>query len=75
MFTLEEDLIVMSNMIRKEDLVELGFCSNQAITIIRQAKLEMVNQGYPYYNNKRLGVVPRHVVETIIGTPLPNEVE
>ncbi|MFR6600987.1 MAG: DUF3173 family protein [Enterococcus italicus] len=35
-----------------------------------EAKILMVNKGYPYYNNKRLGVVPRQVVEEIIGIPL-----
>ncbi|WP_422854065.1 DUF3173 family protein [Enterococcus faecium] len=29
----------------------------------------MVTKGYPYYNNKRVGVDPRNVVEEIIGIP------
>ncbi|MEM5125590.1 DUF3173 family protein, partial [Enterococcus faecium] len=27
----------------------------------------------PYYNNKRVGVVPRQVIEEIIGVPLSQE--
>lgn len=63
----------MSNMISKKELEKMGFKTNQAVTIIRQAKILMVNKGYPYYNNKRVGVVPRFVVEEIIGIPLSQE--
>lgn len=61
------------NMVSKTDLEKLGFKTNQSVTIIRQAKIKMVNAGYPYYNNKRVGVVPRRVVEEIIGVPLESE--
>ena len=60
-------------MICRKDLEELGFKTNRAVTIIRQAKVRMVNQGYPYYNNKRVGVVPRQVIEEILGIPLSQE--
>ena len=63
----------MKNMICRKDLEELGFKTNQAVTIIRQAKVRMVNQGYPYYNNKRVGVVPRQASEEILGIPLSQE--
>ena len=63
----------MKNMICRKDLEELGFKTNQAVTTIRQAKVRMVNQGYPYYNNKRVGVVPRQVIEEILGIPLSQE--
>ncbi|EMF0090844.1 DUF3173 domain-containing protein [Enterococcus hirae] len=63
----------MKNMICRKDLEELGFKTNQAVTIIRQAKVRMVNQGYPYYNNKRVGVVPRQVIEEILVIPLSQE--
>ena len=48
----------MKNTICRKDLEALGFKTHQAATIIRQAKTKMVTQGYPYYNNKRVGVVP-----------------
>lgn len=63
----------MKNTICRKDLEALGFKSNQAVTIIRQAKIKMVNKGYPYYNNKRVGVVPRQIVEEITGIPLSQE--
>lgn len=63
----------MKNTVSKKDLENLGFRTNQATTIIRQAKTRIVNKGYPYYNNKRIGVVPRYVVEEIIGVPLKSE--
>lgn len=60
-------------MISKQELESMGFKTNQAITIIRQAKIKMVNKGFPYYNNKRIGVVPRFIVEDIIGISLSKE--
>ena len=52
---------------------ELGFKMNQAI--IRQAKNIMVQRGYSMYNNKRLGIVPRTVVEEITGISLEGDAE
>ncbi len=57
----------MNKTISKKELQEMGFLPYQAVDIIRQAKYYMVEQGYPYYNNKRLGRVPCHAVENIIG--------
>lgn len=56
--------------IDKKDLVELGFKQNQAVTIIREAKFYLVKMGYPYYNNKRLGLVPEFAIKEILGCPL-----
>lgn len=53
---------------------ELGFKMNQA-RIIRQAKNIMVQRGYSMYNNKRLGIVPRTVVEEITGISLEGDAE
>lgn len=52
---------------------ELGFKMHQARDIIRLAKVTMVNRGYSIYNNKRLGVVPRTVVEELTGISLNKE--
>lgn len=60
----------MNKTISKNELKDMGFLPNQAVDIIRQAKYYMVQQGYPYYNNKRLGRVPCHAVEYIIGVSL-----
>ena len=48
----------------------MGYKKYQAISLIRQAKAIMVQKGYPYYNNKRLGRIPREVVEEILGVSL-----
>ena len=52
---------------------EQGFKLHQARNIIKQAKLIMVNRGYSMYNNKRLGIVPKTVVEEITGISLIKE--
>lgn len=54
----------------KDDLIEMGYKKYQAISLIREAKAMMVQKGCPYYNNKRLGRVPRKVVEEILGVSL-----
>ena len=48
----------------------MGYKKYQAISLIREAKAIMVQKGCPYYNNKRLGRVPREVVESILGVSL-----
>ena len=53
--------------ISKTELMKLGYKEHTAISIIRQAKQIMVKQGYEFYNNKRLGRVPKSVVENILG--------
>lgn len=57
-------------MVDKDKLMELGFKENQARTIIRQAKVYLVKEGYELYSNKRLGCVPGYAVEKIIGVPV-----
>lgn len=54
----------------KDDLMNLGYKKYQAISLIRQSKAILVHKGFSYYNNKRLGRVPREVVESIIGVSL-----
>lgn len=63
----------MSLTICKEDLIEIGYKKYQAISLIREAKAIMVQKGCPYYNNKRLGRVPREAVESILGVSLALE--
>ncbi|MGX7417863.1 DUF3173 domain-containing protein [Carnobacterium gallinarum] len=57
----------------KNDLMGLGYPKYTSIKIIRQAKQIMVQQGYPFYNNKRLGRVPKETVESILGCELVME--
>lgn len=60
----------MVNTICKEDLIRIGYKEHTARSLISQAKVIMVERGYPFYNNKRLGRVPKPVVESIIGVTL-----
>lgn len=53
-----------------EDLSKLGFTKNTSQNIIRQAKASLVTKGYSLYDNKRIGTVPTHAVEEIIGVKL-----
>lgn len=53
--------------ISKTELMKLGYKEHTSISIIRQAKQIMIKQGYAFYNNKRLGRVPKSVVENILG--------
>lgn len=57
----------------KDDLISMGYAPHTASTLIRQAKIIMVQRGYPFYNNKRLGRVPRETVESILGVELKME--
>lgn len=54
-------------MITKNELIALGFGGSQSSDIIRKAKRLMVNKGYGYYDNRRLGRVPLEAVEEILG--------
>ncbi|MGE7916241.1 DUF3173 domain-containing protein [Lysinibacillus xylanilyticus] len=63
----------MGTTVCKDDLIKLGYKKYQAISLIRQSKAIMVQKGCPYYNNKRLGRVPRDVVESILGVSLVSE--
>lgn len=62
-------------IINKQDLINLGFPKHTAQNIIRQAKFNMIQQGYAIYNNKRLGQVPIQSVEAILGFSLSNNNE
>lgn len=56
-------------MVNKDDLIRLGFKPSIAGSIIRQAKV-ILAKDYPFYDNRRLGLVPKETVEQIIGTSL-----
>ena len=64
---------MIKKIINKNDLIALGYKTNTAMTIIRQAKKIMVQKGYAFYNNHRLDYVPIHAVEEIIGVSLLEE--
>jgi len=62
-----------NKIICKDDLISVGYAPHTASNLIRQAKVIMVQKGYPFYNNKRLGRVPRETVESILGVELKME--
>lgn len=63
----------MKQTVNKEDLIIMGYNTYTAISIIRQAKQIMVQKGYAFYNNRRLGYVPISAVEEILGISLHKE--
>ncbi|MDU5788296.1 DUF3173 domain-containing protein [Streptococcus parasanguinis] len=63
----------MKQTVNKEDLIIMGYNTYTAISIIRQAKQIMVQKGYAFYNNRRLGHVPISAVEEILGVSLHEE--
>lgn len=65
---------MMDATICKDDLIKLGYKKYQAVSLIREAKAFMVQEKKcPYYNNRRLGRVPRYVIESILGVSLASE--
>lgn len=64
----------MKPLVNKEYLINLGYKPHTASSIIKQAKTFMVyNRNVSFYNNRRLGLVPRDVVESLIGVKLDEE--
>ena len=45
--------------VNKDDLIALGYPKATSQNIIREAKVQLVNEGLTIYLNRRLGVVPR----------------
>lgn len=51
--------------------MNLGFPRHTARSIIKQAKIQLVNRGLTLYANNRIGTVPREIVEEILGIQFP----
>lgn len=64
-----------NNTVTKKDLISLGYRENTAAELIRQAKRSMVQQGYEFYTNRRLGRVPVAAVEAIIGASIRKDAD
>ena len=56
------------NLISNKELIEMGYRPHTANDIIHQARELLVSRGYTFYNRKRLMVVPKSVVNEILGT-------
>lgn len=57
--------------VKFKDVMELGFPKHTARSIIKQAKIQLVNRGLTLYTNNRIGTVPREIVEEILGIQFP----
>ena len=57
--------------INYKDIMNLGFPKHTARSIIKQAKIQLVNRGLTLYANNRIGTVPREIVEEILGIKFP----
>jgi hypothetical protein len=52
----------------KNDIMILtGYSETQSKLLIRQAKLLLVEKGFNWYKNKRVGRVPVQIIEDILG--------
>ncbi|TLG78298.1 DUF3173 family protein [Vagococcus zengguangii] len=54
-------------LLEKEDLIAIGIKENTAVRIIREGKQLMIDKGFDFYDNRRLGLVPTQAVEEILG--------
>ncbi|EHR4852417.1 DUF3173 family protein [Enterococcus faecalis] len=60
----------LEKLISKKDLIAIGYSDYSASQIIRKSKQLLVEQGFPYYRNRRVGKVPASTVEKVIGLSL-----
>lgn len=55
-------------LVNKNDLMAItGYSETQSKLLIRQAKLILVEKGFNWYKNKRVGRVPVQIIEDILG--------
>ncbi|HFD1634319.1 TPA: DUF3173 family protein [Enterococcus faecium] len=53
-------------MVSRKDLINMGFKSNQAYQMIREAKNFLVKiEGVDFYNNRQVSVVPARTIEKL----------
>ncbi|WP_302189067.1 DUF3173 family protein [uncultured Streptococcus sp.] len=61
----------MINIVDKKDIMVLtGYSESQASSLIRKAKQKLVQEGFDWYKNKRIGRVPIKTIEAILGFQL-----
>ena len=62
---------MQSSVVTKEELIRMGFRPNQAKNILHEARQIMVRNGKKYWDNPRLQVASRAIIEDVIlGIPL-----
>lgn len=58
-------------LVDKERIMQLtGYTNSQSQKLIRTAKARLVEDGFSWYKNKRVGRVPIKVIEDILGFEL-----
>lgn len=65
--------LVEKNFITAKVLQEQGFSKSISQQIITQAKLLLVQEGFKLYSNRRLGCVPKEIVEKLTNAPIGEE--
>ena len=60
----------MKDTISNKDLISMGYRPSTANAIIHQARDILVSRGYPFYDRKRLMVVPQSIVNELLGMEL-----
>lgn len=66
--------MIVIQLVNKDDVMRLtGYSKSQAKSLIRKAKLNLVSNGFSWYNNKRVGRVPLKTVENILGFELSHK--
>lgn len=62
-------------MVDYQKLMELGLKEHTARSVIKEAKVRLVQEGFTFYENQRCGVVPTEQVENILGVRFKGEKE
>ncbi len=59
-----------NRLITNKDLVDMGYRPSTANHIIHLARDLLVARGFSFYGRKRMMVVPKKIVEEVIGSEL-----
>lgn len=62
----------MHRLVTAEDLQDLGFPKKTSTDIIKEAKKDLVEEGYKVYNNIMIKQVPAYSVERLVGFVFPD---
>ncbi|GAB6696869.1 hypothetical protein BOVMAS02_12180 [Streptococcus uberis] len=64
----------MIKLVNKTDIMRLtGLSESQTKKLIRDAKQNLISQGFDWYANKRVGKVPLKTIEELLGIELSSE--
>ncbi len=64
----------MIKLVNNTDIMRLtGLSESQTKKLIRNAKQNLISQGFDWYSNKRVGKVPLKTIEELLGIELSCE--